>query len=57
VLGGIAFVPQGNRVFGELTAREYIEIGRYLIADKSEIAKPIEAILELFPTLNSLPSE
>jgi ABC-type branched-subunit amino acid transport system ATPase component len=28
---GIAFVPQGNRVFTELTVRENLEIGGYLI--------------------------
>ena len=51
VRGGISFVPQGNRVFGELTVRENIEMGGYLVKDKKELGGRIEVMLQLFPDL------
>lgn len=51
VRGGISFVPQGNRVFGELTVRENIEIGGYLIKSKKELSVQAETVLDIFPIL------
>jgi branched-chain amino acid transport system ATP-binding protein len=51
VRGGLSFLPQGNRVFSELTVRENIEIGGYLIRDKKERFSQFEAMIELFPSL------
>lgn len=51
VCGGISFVPQGNRVFGELTVRENIEIGGYLIRSKKERSVQAETVLNMFPIL------
>ena len=48
---GIAFVPQGNRVFTELTVRENLEIGAYLRNDKKKINAIYEEIVSLFPDL------
>lgn len=48
---GISFVPQGNRVFTELTVKENLEMGGYLLKDKAEIEKRIPSVLELFPDL------
>ena len=31
---GLSFVPQGNRVFTELSVRENIEVGGYLLPDR-----------------------
>jgi branched-chain amino acid transport system ATP-binding protein len=50
VRNGISFVPQGNRVFGELTVLENLEIGGYFIKDKKERAGRIESVLGMFPT-------
>ena len=48
---GIAFVPQGRRVFKHLTVRENLEVGGYVIKDKKEIEKRVADVLELFPIL------
>jgi branched-chain amino acid transport system ATP-binding protein len=51
VRDGISFIPQGNRVFGELTVRENLEIGGYLIKEKRVISDRIEAMLDMFAFL------
>jgi len=48
---GIAFVPQGNRVFTELTVRENLEIGGYLLKNKVEVSRRIDALMEIFPDI------
>ncbi|MBI4548915.1 MAG: ABC transporter ATP-binding protein [Ignavibacteriae bacterium] len=48
VRNGISFVPQGNRVFTELTVKENLEMGGYLLKDKVEIEKRLSSVLELF---------
>lgn len=47
---GITFCPQGNRVFGELTVRENLELGGTHLP-KKEVSEHVAAILELFPQL------
>lgn len=44
-------VPEGRRVFANLTVRENLELGAYLRNDKVEIAKDMEHAYELFPRL------
>jgi branched-chain amino acid transport system ATP-binding protein len=51
VCSGISFVPQGNRVFRELTVRENLEIGGYLIRDKGELTSQMEILLNMLPGL------
>ena len=48
---GIAMVPEGRRVFTNLTVLENLKIGAYLRKDKAEIEKDIAWIYELFPRL------
>lgn len=48
---GISFVPQGNRAFGELTVRENLEVGGYLIKDKKELSDRMVTLLDMFPDL------
>ena len=48
---GIAQVPEGRRVFADLTVQENLKIGAYLRSDKSGIEQDIEWIYELFPRL------
>ena len=48
---GIALVPEGRRVFTDLTVAENLKIGAYLRNDKEEIAKDLEWVYELFPRL------
>jgi len=48
---GIALVPEGRRVFANLTVLENLKIGAYLRSDKAGIAEDIEYIYSLFPRL------
>lgn len=51
VQNGITLVPEGRRVFPNLTVLENLQIGAYLRNDKEEIAKDIRWIYDLFPRL------
>ena len=48
---GITLVPEGRRVFPDLTVLENLKIGAYLRNDKAEIEKDIDWIYTLFPRL------
>ena len=48
---GIAQVPEGRRVFTNLSVLENLKIGAYLRRDKAGIQKDIEWVYELFPRL------
>ena len=48
---GIAMVPEGRRVFADLTVLENLKIGAYLRKDKEGIQKDIEWVYILFPRL------
>ncbi|WP_407396859.1 ABC transporter ATP-binding protein [Treponema sp.] len=48
---GIALVPEGRKVFTDLTVAENLKIGAYLRKDKKEIEKDIEWVYSLFPRL------
>jgi branched-chain amino acid transport system ATP-binding protein len=48
---GIAFVPQGRRVFSGLSVKENIEMGGYVVKNKMIVADRLERVLELFPDL------
>ncbi len=48
---GIALVPEGRRVFADLTVLENLKIGAYLRRDKAEIEKDIQWVYSLFPRL------
>jgi branched-chain amino acid transport system ATP-binding protein len=48
---GIAHVPEGRRVFPELTVRENLEMGAYLAAAKKKRPETLAWVLEIFPIL------
>ena len=48
---GIAMVPEGRRVFSDLTVLENLRIGAYLRKDTDGIEKDIEWVYSLFPRL------
>ena len=48
---GIAMVPEGRRVFSDLTVLENLRIGAYLRKDTDEIEKDIEWVYGLFARL------
>ncbi len=49
---GVTLVPEGRRVFPNLTVLENLKIGAYLRKDKKAIQKDIEHVYELFPRLS-----
>jgi len=48
---GVAQVPEGRRVFADMTVLENLKIGAYLRKDKDEIEKDIQWVYSLFPRL------
>ena len=48
---GIAMVPEGRRVFANLTVLENLRIGAYLRKDKEVIEEDIQYVYDLFPRL------
>ena len=48
---GIALVPEGRRVFADLTVLENLKIGAYLRKDKAETEKDLQWVFKLFPRL------
>lgn len=51
VKAGISHVPEGRRVFANMTVEENLELGAYLRKDKTEIRNDFEKVYELFPRL------
>lgn len=48
---GITLVPEGRRIFANLTVLENLNMGAFARNDKPEIKKDIEMIYEMFPRL------
>ena len=48
---GMAHVPEGRRVFANLTVYENLKMGAYSRKDKNEIAKNLEMVYKRFPRL------
>ena len=48
---GMAHVPEGRRVFSELTVYENVEIGAYTRKDRTEIDNNLKKVYERFPRL------
>ncbi len=57
VKNGIAFVPQGHAVFRRLTVHENLVLGGFTVTDKSEIARRIGQVEDLFPILRERRSQ
>ncbi len=48
---GIAFVPQGRRVFTHLTIQENLDMGCLHLNDRVERERRLDSVMELFPIL------
>ncbi len=48
---GIAFVPQGRRVFTHLSIAENLEMGCIYLNDRAEKTRRLASVMELFPIL------
>ena len=59
VTQGMAHVPEGRRIFTELTVLENLEMGAYTRNDYTQIKEDMEEMFKLFPRLaerkNNLP--
>jgi len=46
---GIALIPEGRKIFPNLTVQENLSLGAFARTDKKEIEKDLEWVYELFP--------
>ena len=51
VARGICHVPEGRRVFPDMTVRENLETGAYLVRGRREVERLLSEVHELFPRL------
>ena len=51
VKAGISHVPEGRRVFANMSVEENLELGAYIRNDKKAIREDIQRVYELFPRL------
>jgi branched-chain amino acid transport system ATP-binding protein len=54
---GINFIPQGSRVFTELSVLENLEIGGHLISDGEYLQNRLYDVFEMFPMLKERKSQ
>ena len=46
---GVVQVPQNHSLFKDMTVHENIDLGGYTIRDRSQVAKRVDAVYDLFP--------
>lgn len=51
VARGLALVPEGRRLFADMSVRENIELGAYLPAPRAALAQTLDYVFSLFPIL------
>lgn len=51
IANGLAQVPEGRRIFAQLSVADNLEMGAYLRTDKIEIQRDLENIYKRFPRL------
>jgi branched-chain amino acid transport system ATP-binding protein len=51
VARGISMAPEGRGIFANLTVRENLEMGAYLVRNRTRVASDIERGITLFPRL------
>lgn len=54
---GICFVPQDFSLFPEMTVKENLRMGGYIMTDRKEVEKRIDEVFEMFPILNEKKSD
>ena len=54
---GMAHVPEGRRVFAELTVYQNLRMGAYTRKDKAEIEQTLEMVYKRFPRLEERKGE
>ncbi len=51
VRAGISYVPEGRRVFPELTVSENLKVGAYTVRDRQSTRRTLERVEDYFPVL------
>ena len=51
VARGLAHVPEGRMIFANLTVRENLQMGAYLVRDKQVIRRELDFVFKTFPRL------
>jgi len=54
---GIALVPEGRRVFGNLTVLENLKLAAFARADEDEVGQDLERVFSIFPRLDERKSQ
>ncbi len=54
---GLAYIPEGRRVFPYMSVRENLELGAYIENNKENVKKNMELAFELFPRLKERQSQ
>ena len=54
---GLIQIPEGRRLFPEMTVLENLKLGMYLIADRREEFKNIQEVFNIFPILKDRQSQ
>ncbi len=54
---GVSHVPEGRRIFGNLSVLENLQLASYNRRDSREVARDIERVFELFPRLKQRRSQ
>ena len=57
LMRGISFVPQDRSLFPDMTVKENLRMGGYILKDRNEIEKRIENVLSMFPILDERSSQ
>ena len=57
LIRGISFVPQDRSLFPEMTVKENLRMGGYIIKDRRELVNRIEEVWQLFPILRERSSQ
>lgn len=48
---GICFVPQDHSIFADMTVKENVRMGGYILKDRKEVDRRIEEVFDTFPIL------
>lgn len=48
---GMAYIPEGRRVFPYMSVRDNLDLGAFIINKKEDVSKSLERVFELFPRL------
>jgi len=54
---GICFVPQDRSLFSDMTVRENMRMGGYILKDRREVDRRIDRVFEMFPILKERGSQ